>query len=240
MTLLLVALVSGILSVLAPCIITIIPLLVGYSAQSKSIAKTMRVVAGLSVSIFVFSILLKVSTLLVGVSPEMWQYLSGGIIIGFGILGLFPSAWEQVALKLKLQQLSAKGQQKAIKKGGVTGDFLLGASLGPIFSACSPAYALIVASILPVSPVRGIIYLLVFIAGLGGTILLIALLGQKAVTKLGWSLNPRGWFKRVLSVIFILIGICILTGFDKMLLAHAVNNGWFDWQVNLETKLQQQ
>lgn len=238
MALLLISLIAGILSVLAPCIIAIIPLLIGYSAQQKDFSKAIRVVAGLSFSIFVFSLLLKSSTLLIGVSASTWQVISGLIIVLFGVSGLFPEQWEKAAGKLKLQQLSAKGQKRALQKGGALGDFLLGASLGPIFSACSPTYALIVASILPVTPLRGLIYLAAFIIGLAATILLIAALGQKAVTKLGWSINPHGWFKRSLAILFIVIGILILTGADKSLLSKAVENGWFDWQVNLESQLQ--
>lgn len=239
MALLLVSFLAGILSVLAPCIIAIIPLLVGYSAESKDLGRAIRVVGGLALSILAFSILLKATTVLIGVSGGTWQIISGMIIILFGITGLFPSIWEKAVNLLKLQQLSAKGQKTALKKGGKLGDFLLGASLGPIFSACSPTYALIVASILPASPWEGTLYLLIFIASLSATILLIALLGQKAVKKLGWSINPHGTFKRVLSILFILIGLMILTGFDKTLLSHSVEKGWFDWQVNLESNLQQ-
>lgn len=238
MTLLLVALISGILSVLAPCIIGLLPLLIGYSAESKNFSKALRVVLGLSLSIFIFSILLKATTSLIGVSSSTWQLISGGIIILFGLSSLFPEIWERLASRLKLQQISSKGQQSAFKRGGKLGDVLLGASLGPIFSACSPTYALIVASILPASPLRGLLYLLVFIAGLAGMILLIALLGQKLISKIGWSINPHGWFKRVLGILFIIIGLMIITGIDKSLLAKAVESGWFDWQVSLESKLQ--
>lgn len=235
MTLLFISLLAGILSVLAPCIIAIIPLLIGYSAEKKNIARAVRVVVGLSASIFIFSILLKSSTLLISISADTWQMISGIIIIMFGVSGLFPNQWERLSGKLRLQQLSAKGQGKALKQGGKAGDFLLGASLGPIFSACSPTYALIVASILPVSPFRGLLYLLVFILGLAVTILVIAIAGQKAVAKLGWSINPRGWFKRILAIVFIIIGIFIFTGTDKTLLSSAVERGWFDWQVNIES-----
>lgn len=235
MTFLLIAIISGILSVLAPCIIAMVPILVGYSADSKNIYKALRVVVGLSTSIFIFSLLLKGSTLLINVEPKVWQLVSGGIILGFGIFGLFPSVWERMSVVLRLQQLSAKGQRKALKKGGAFGEFLLGASLGPIFSACSPTYALILAVILPSSPVRGVFYLLVFIASLSSTLLLFALLGQKAIKKFGWSLDPHSWFKRTTAVIFIVIGLLIITGADKTLLTHAVKNGWFDWQVRLES-----
>lgn len=238
MTLLFIAFIAGVLSVLAPCIIGLLPLLVGYSAQDKDYGKALRVVFGLAISIFVFSILLKATTSLVGVSPSTWQMVSGSIVLLFGINSLLPELWERLANALKFQQVSAKGQQAAIKQGGKWGDVLLGASLGPVFSACSPTYALIVASILPVTPLRGILYLLIFIAGLAGTILLVAVLGQKLISKLGWTINPHGWFKRGLGILFILIGLAILTGFDKTLLTHAVERGWFDWQVNLESNLQ--
>lgn len=238
MTLLLISFLAGILSVLAPCIIGIIPLLVGYNAQSKNIAKAVRVITGLAASIFVFSLLLKASTILIAVPTQFWQWVSGLLIISFGITGLFPSLWEKIAGTLKLQQLSAKGQKRALKKGGIVGDFLLGAALGPIFSACSPTYALIVASILPASPVKGIAYLVTFILGLSLTLLIIAILGQKAVSRLGWSINPNGIFKRTLAVLFIVLGVLILTGADKSLLSFAVESGWFDWQVTLESNLQ--
>lgn len=240
MALLLISLLAGILSVLAPCIIAIIPLLVGYSVEKKDISRAIRVVAGLAVSIFIFSILLKSTTLLIDISPKVWQTASGSIIILFGIVDLFPTVWEVIAQKLRLQQLSAKGQKNALRRGGKAGDFLLGASLGPVFSACSPTYALIVATILPATPLQGLAYLLTFIFGLAATTLLIACLGQKTVQKLGWTINPHGWFKRTLSILFIVIGVLIITGADKKILRGVVENGWFDWQTSLESNLQKQ
>ena len=235
MALLLVSFLAGVLSVLAPCIIAILPLLVGYSAQSKDLGRAVRVIAGLALSLFIFSLLLKASTLLIAVPDTVWRTVSGVIIIAFGITGLFPALWEKIAGALKLQQISAKGQQRALKKGGVFGDLLLGASIGPIFSACSPTYALIVATILPSSPLTGLLYLVVFIVGLSATMLLVALLGQRITRKLGWSINPHGAFKKVLAIIFICIGLLIVTGLDKTILELSVQRGLFDWQTSLES-----
>lgn len=67
---------------------------------------------------------------------------------------------------------------------------------------------------------------------------LIAVLGSKMVKKLGWGINPNGWFKRILGVVFILVGILIATGADKQLLGYIVERGWFDWQVAIESALQ--
>lgn len=239
MALLFISLFAGMLSVLAPCVIAIIPILLARSADGKRSRSPLWVILGLSGSIFIFSLLLKASTLLVQIPTSTWQIISGIIIILFGLTYLLPELWESLTFKLHLQEKANRASGKALQKTGVTGDLLLGASLGPVFGACSPTYALIVASILPTTPLRGLIYLAAFIAGLAGTLTLIAVLGSKAVQKLGWGINPHGWFKKVLGIIFLVIGLTIATGYDKKILSYSVQHGWFDWQVRLESNLQQ-
>lgn len=231
------AFLAGAFSVLAPCIIGLLPLLAGYGAAKKNMKRVVYVVIGLSLSIFVFTLLLKASTVLIDVPNSVWQSISGGLIILFGLSLLLPNAWTYFAGKLKLQKISARGQKVALEKGGSWGDFLLGASLGPIFNSCSPTYAFIVAGVLPTSTIRGVLYLITFIAGLALMIFIVAYFGQTAIKKLGWAVEKRGWFKIVLGTLFIAIGILIITGYDKTLLSELVEAGWFDWQVNLENKM---
>lgn len=239
MGLLVLSLLAGALSVLAPCVVALLPVLLGRSADGKRSRSPVFIIAGLSGSIILFSILLKASTSLIAIPTSTWQIISGLIIFIFGITYLFPSTWEKVTMKLRLQEKANKTSGKALQKQGIAGDVLLGASLGPVFSACSPTYALIVASVLPATPVRGFIYLLAFTAGLAGMLALITVFGSKLVKKLGWGINPNGWFKRILGIIFILVGLLIATGTDKEVLTILVERGWFDWQVQLESRLQQ-
>lgn len=239
MVLLFTSLLAGALSVLAPCVIALIPILLARSADGERNRSPFWVILGLSSSIFAFSLLLKASTLLVDIPTRTWQIVSGVIIVLFGLTYLFPSLWEKLAGLLKLQEKANKTSGKALQKKGIAGDILLGASLGPVFGACSPTYALIVASILPATPVKGLLYLLAFVAGLAGTLAVISVAGSKAVQKLGWGINPHGWFKRILGIIFLIVGVLIATGFDKEILSYVVQNGWFDWQVKLESNLQQ-
>ena len=114
---------------------------------------------------------------------------------------------------------------------------LFGASLGPIFSVCSPTYALIVAVILPSDPLPGVLYLLAYVAGLLGMLALVAAVGKRLVRALGWGLNPHGIFRRVLGLALIILGLLIVTGLDKQLSSWLVSQGWFDWQVQLENWL---
>lgn len=237
MELLLVSFIAGMLTILAPCVVSIIPILLARSADGVRQRSPVWVILGLSVSIIIFTVLLKATTLLIGIPPSVWQIISGLIIIFFGIVTVFPSIWEWIVLKTRFVFASQDALGKATKQRGVWGDVALGASLGPVFSACSPTYALLVAVVLPVQPIVGLGYLLVFVAGLALMLWLIAFFGQRLIKKLGWGINPRGWFRRILGVILVIVGIFIVTGWDKVLLGWLVQSGWYDFQLQLESNL---
>lgn len=237
MELLIVSFLAGILTVLAPCVVSIIPILLARSADGKKARNPGWLIFGLSLSIIVFTVLLKATTVLISIPPQVWQVISGGIIIAFGIVTIFPSIWEWVVLKTRLIFGVQKVMGDAAQKHGVAGDVLLGASLGPVFSACSPTYALLVAVVLPVEPAVGLLYLTVFVVGLALMLWLIAVFGQRLIKKLGWGINPRGWFRRILGIILIIVGLLLLTGLDKAALTTLVESGVYDFQVQLEDGL---
>ncbi|HYC34563.1 MAG TPA: redoxin family protein, partial [Candidatus Paceibacterota bacterium] len=84
--------------------------------------------------------------------------------------------------------------------------------------------------------IKGFVYLLAYTLGLSLMLLLISLLGQKLVSKLENASNPHGTLKKTLAVLFILVGIFIISGLDKRIQALVVSNGVFDI-TRLETKL---
>lgn len=241
MTLLLAALFAGVLTVAAPCILPLLPIIVGgVSLGSSSKKRRYRplVIAGsLGISVVIFSLLLKATTALLGVPQMFWNIASGTIVLLFGISIVWPVLWEKQMLKSGLYNLSNKLSGKASQKNSYKGDALLGASLGPVFSSCSPTYALIVAIILPSSFAKGLIYLTVYAVGLSGTLLLIALLGRRLTTKLGLLANPKGWFKRIIGVLFIIVGIAVITGLDKKFQTFVLDRGWYAPIEHIENRL---
>jgi cytochrome c-type biogenesis protein len=230
-----VALVAGALSVLAPCVVALVPVLVGRSLTPGSRAHSAGfVIAGLCVSIFAFSILLRATTLLINVPQQVWQTIAGVILVSFGVVSLVPQMWDVLAARLRLAQVGDRGARFGMDRQSRVGDVLLGASLGPVFGACSPTFAVIVALILPATPAEGVVYLAAYVAGLAAMMLVVVAGGRRAVTALGWGINPHGWFRRALGVLFIVFGVAIAMGWDKDLLTFVVENGWFDWQLSFE------
>ncbi len=227
MELLVVSFVAGVLTILAPCILPLLPVIIGSASSAHKDYRAPFIITGsLAASLFIFTLLLKVGTALLSIPPIVWQILSGGIILVFGILLLFPNLWERFGVRLNLASNTLLA--KASKHQGTGKHILVGAALGPVFSSCSPTYALIVATVLPVSPSEGIVYLLAYVIGLSVVLLLVGLLGQQFVARLGWASNPKGWFKRIVGIFFIIVGIAVLLGFDKQVQTVIIENGLYD------------
>jgi thiol-disulfide isomerase/thioredoxin len=173
---------------------------------------------------------------LIGIDPKVWYYVSGGIVMLLGVAMLFPGLWVWLSMKIGLEQNSNKLFATAHKKSGLVGQILTGAALGPVFSGCSPVYALILATVLPINLALGMIYIVAYGAGLSLALLIIALGGQKLVSHLGWTANPNGWFRRTLAILLIIVGLAIIGGYDKKFQAWAIEKLPFD-VTNIEQKL---
>jgi len=233
------ALAAGVLTVAAPCVLPLLPVIVGGAIVQDGDERRARrrpyvIAASLAVSVVAFTLLLKATTALLGVPPQVWQLVSGGIIILLGINLLFPALWDRLSTALGLQARSGEFLDRSVSRQSTTGDILTGAALGPVFSSCSPTYALIVAAVLPVSFAEGVLYIVAYAAGLAAMLLLIALLGRSLVRRLGWLAKPDGWFRRLIGAIFVVVGIAVITGFDKQLQTWILDAGLYDPIAGLE------
>lgn len=218
MLLLLISFVAGILTVLAPCTLSLLPVIVGGTLGGEtSYRRAVTVAVSLGVSVILFTFLLKVSSLFLNIPPSVWQYISGGIIILLGLATVFPTLWDKIPFLSSINQSSNKVIGSGFQKQNSLGDILIGAALGPVFSSCSPTYFLILAEVLPRSLLEGSVYLLVYVLGLCGSLLIIAILGQKIMERAGALSDPNGIVKRSIGVIFIVLGIIIIFGYEKKL-----------------------
>lgn len=228
LTFLLVSFVAGMLTVLAPCILPVLPVVIGSSALGKSRWTPYVVVASLSLSVIAFTFLLKVSSAFITVPPEVWADISGGIFVLFGLTLLFPTLWDKVPGLARASLSSSKLLGVGYQKKSLFGDIIVGAALGPIFSTCSPTYFLILASVLPASIALGTLYIVAYVVGLAAVLLPLALLGDRLASKLSVLANPRSWFKWILGFLFVLLGLLIMFGIEKKIETAILNTGYLD------------
>ncbi len=208
------ALLAGVLTTLAPCVLPLLPVIVGGSVvgvpgatgPSRDVRRALVITAGLVGSVLAFTLLLRASTVLLGVDPAVWRWVSGGLLVVLGLVMALPSLWDRVSVRLGLQARAQQRLASASSVGGDTGALLTGAALGPVFLSCSPLYAYVVVTVVPARPAWG-------------TLLLVSLAGQRIVRRLGWLADPDGWVRRGLGLVFVAVGLMVLTGLDRDLQA---------------------
>lgn len=223
MSLYLLSFIAGILTVLAPCVLPLLPVIIGGGIGGNK-WRPYIITFSLAASLIVFTILLKLTSLLININPDYIKYFSGLIIIFLGIISIFPTVWENITIKLGLSQKSDNLLETANEKKGVMGDILTGFALGPVFSSCSPTYALALATVLQGKIIDGAINMFFYILGLVLVFLLISIFGRNLTKRLKFIVDPKGIFKKVLGVIFVVVGITIATGFDKKIELFVANN----------------
>lgn len=233
MELLIASFLAGLLTILAPCVLTLLPVIIGGSVESQSKTRPLVIAGSLGVSVILFTLLLKVSTLLIDIPDTFWKIASGGIIIFLSLTMIFPDAWTKLAFKLKLYKSESLLHKNTSSNGSAVA---LGASLGPVFTTCSPTYLFIVATVLPQSFATGFVNLLAYTVGMMILLLIIGYGGQAVVKKLRFAANPNGWFKKVIGVILLLVGIMIITGLDKDLETYILDQGYLG-PIEIENSL---
>lgn len=224
----LIAILAGIFTVVAPCILPLLPIVIGASeAGEKRISKrAITVIGSLSVSVILFTLLLKATTLFISIPQIFWSSFSGVIIILVGMAIAFPSLWTKIPFVQKLSILSNKAVGAGYQKKSYKGDMLIGLALGPVFTTCSPTYLFIIATTLPASFFVGLVYLLGFTFGLALALLLVAYFGQRIVNKVSEHMQATGKIKQVFGILIIIVGIFILTGYDKKIETLILDSGY--------------
>ncbi|PJE65197.1 hypothetical protein COU91_03105 [Candidatus Saccharibacteria bacterium CG10_big_fil_rev_8_21_14_0_10_47_8] len=215
MELVILSLLAGVLTVLSPCVLPLLPVVLAGSAAEKSKRAPLIIIGSLAISVIAFTLLIRGSTLLLGVPSSVWLIVSGALVTFIGITLVFPAVWEWMTIKLHLQDEAGRLTAISSKRAGNTRNVLLGLSLGPVFTSCSPTYGLILATVLPTSFAVGTINLIAYSLGLSAVLLAVAYGGQRVTKRLGWAIDPMSKFRRGLGIFIVIVGLLIMTGLIK-------------------------
>ncbi len=234
----LVSILAGFLTILAPCVLPLLPIVIGTADGTKNgITKRALIVIGsLSLSVVFFTLILKASTLFIDIPTAFWNWFSGGVILFLGLVIIFPNIWSGIGFIQKINLFSNKTLGVGYQKNNNYGDVIIGLSLGPIFTTCSPTYLFILATVLPASPIVGFLYLIGFVLGMSLSLFIVAYLGQKFVGKLFRNEEKTEKLKKIFGILFVIVGVLIITGYDKVLSTLILDFG-IGGTVNFEENL---
>lgn len=230
--------IAGILSTLSPCVLPLIPILVGTALAAHRYGPV-ALASGLALSYALAGIFLATIGLAIGLDQVVFRNIAAGLSIVFGLV--LVSEQLQASFAEFTSGLSSGGQPllERISTGSLNGQFLLGCLLGILWSPCvgpTLGAALILASqgkdLMHVSLVMALF-------GIGAAIPLAALgmMSQKAMMHVKKKLLATGKLgKKLLGALLLLLGFLVITGWDKLFEAWVLTNAP-EWLSNLTVSI---
>lgn len=230
-------LLAGSLSTLNPCVFPLLPLVVGGALQNNRLAPVAMGV-GMASSFALLGLFLGILGEQLGLDIDTFRTIGGTLLLVLAGVMLVPSFNERFTLLMTPLSSGAQSVSSRLSGSTLGSAFLLGGVLGLVWSPCSGPM-LISALTLVASEgggVRGGMILGAF--GLGAAIPLVgvAYASRAAFVKArDWVLARIGAIKMGFAALLAVMGLGILTGYDKVVEA-AVLNMLPDWWLKLTTK----
>jgi cytochrome c-type biogenesis protein len=230
------AFVAGLLSILSPCVLPLVPIVLGAAVAAHAFG-AFALAGGLAVSFTLLGLLLALVGFGLGIDAGVFRMAAAVIMIALGAVLLVP-AW-QARLAAAGGPVAGWADQRlgGFASSGLAGQFAIGLLLGAVWSPCvGPTLG---AASLLASQGRDLpqVALTMAIFGIGAAVplVLLGLLSRATLLRVRSSLMSAGKLgKGMLGAAFILIGVAIVSGADKKIEAALVEASP-QWLTDLTT-----
>lgn len=211
------AFLAGFVTIAAPCIWPLLPIILSVSSTGSR-RKALGVVLGIMTSFAIFTLSISYLEKFLHIDPNVFRLVAVIALILFGVAMLVPSLG--IVLESAINRLLAPFRTR-FKAGeaGFTQGYLIGFSTGLVWAPCSGPILGTVATLAAIQAVnfRIILVALVYILGLGIPLFLFALAGN-------WFFNfskrlsrYTAAIQRVFGLLIIVAAVLIYTNYDKVI-----------------------
>ncbi len=220
----LLALIAGILTIAAPCILLPLPILFGGSVGQQSKTRPLFITLGFVTTFAILGISLNFLIQNLGLSPNALRNGAAVLLALFGIFMVWPTPFEK--LMGHMSGLITKAGQAGQTAGkGNLGGFVLGVLIGIVWAPCAGP---ILGSILTLIAQKRELFsagilLFAYAIGAGIPMLAIAYGGQALTTKVRAIAQYSGRIQQVFGVIIILLAIAIYFQYDTVIQARILD-----------------
>jgi cytochrome c biogenesis protein CcdA len=225
MTTLALAFAAGLLSILSPCVLPLVPIVLGAAIVAHPLG-AVALATGLSLSFTVLGLLLALVGFGLGIDAGLFRLAAAVIMIGLGVVLLVPSWQGRLAAAGGPISDFADRRFGGAASSGLSGQFAIGLLLGAVWSPCvGPTLG--AASLLASQGhdlLRVALTMAVFGIGAALPLILLGLLSRATLMGVRSRLMSAGRLgKGLLGAAFIVIGATIVSGTDKRIEAALVD-----------------
>jgi cytochrome c-type biogenesis protein len=232
------SLAAGTLSTLSPCVLPLIPILIG-SAFSAHRYGPFALAAGLALSFSVVGVLIATVGSSLGIDPSVVRTIAAVFLMIFGAIMLSSRLQEKFALATSGASGAGQNLLSRFSFDSLQGQLMLGLLLGIVWSPCVGPTLGAAVTLASQGKDVGEVGLSMGLFGIGAGIPLVVLglVSRQAMGRIRTKLLTAGKIgKQLLGGIMLLLGVLIITGGDKVfetwVLQVAPN-----WLVHLTTSI---
>jgi len=230
------ALLAGILSTLSPCVLPLLPVVLGSAAAEHRLAPA-ALAAGLALSFTGIGLFVATVGFSAGIDADMFRFAAAVLLIAIGVVLMVPALQERVAVAASPISNLMHARFGGFAAGGISGQFALGLLLGAVWTPCvGPTLG--AASLLAAQGKQlGEVALVMIVFGIGAALplLLLGMLSREAMLR--WRTRAMGLGRGMrlgLGAVLAVVGVAILAGLDKQLEAALILLSP-DWLTRLTT-----
>lgn len=235
------AFLGGVVTILSPCILPILPVVLS-GTVSTGRRRPLGIVSGFILSFTFFTLFLSAIVKATGISADFLRGLSVFIIFGFGLSLLIPKF--QVLIEKLFTRLSTLVSAGQRREEGFIGGIFIGLSLGLIWTPCVGP---ILASIITLAATSDIgagafIITLSYAVGTALPMLLIMWGGRSFLVKVPGLVSNTVVIQKAFGILMIMTAIAIYFNFDRSFQAYilekfpAYGNGLTKFEDNQAVK----
>ncbi len=208
------AFLAGVVTILSPCILPVLPIALA-SSLSQSKKRPIGIVLGFILSFTFFTLALSTLVKYTGIPGDILRNISVIIILLFGISLIIPKT--QILLELVFSKLTSYIPNQSNHTDGIWSGFIIGLSLGLIWTPCVGP---IIASVITLAATSTVTLQSVFITlsySLGTAIpmLIIIYSGRSLLQNHPWLLQNTGKIQKIFGVLMIVVAIGLFFNYDR-------------------------
>lgn len=215
--LLLFAFISGLITIFAPCIWPLLPIILSASSSGGH-RKPLGITLGIVLSFAVITLTISYIVKIIPFDPEVLRYFAVAIIGFLGLSLVIPALSQK--LEGAVSRLSGKmGMVSDPKKTGFWSGFVTGFALGVVWTPCAGPILATIATLAATQSVNldVILVTVVYVIGVGIPLFIFATAGSALFSRSRFLSKYTGQIQQVFGVIMILTAVSIATGYDKTL-----------------------
>jgi cytochrome c biogenesis protein CcdA len=231
------AFLAGLLSVLSPCVLPLLPLVLGAAVAEQRFGPV-ALAAGLALSFVAIGLFIATIGFALGLDGDRFRAIGAVLLVVLGIILIVPAAQNRFAVAAGPLSNWAEQRFGGVATAGLAGQFAVGLLLGAVWSPCvGPTLG--AASLLAAQGRDlGTVAVTMLVFGLGAALPLVALGMLSREVLIRWRARMMGvgkGLKLALGVILVATGALILSGYDRALETTLVDASP-DWLTALTTR----